>query len=307
MHLLALYCLTPWALHPSTLDLMDAVLLRWATGERLSAEQIGAAIGDAPALNAARVQRTAAASGGGVQVIPVYGVLAHRAHQVANSSQPLTSVESLANAVRAARDNPDVGQIVLDVDSPGGSAFGVQELSDVIFETRQVKPVTAVVNSMAASGGYWIASQASEIVVTPSGMVGSIGVITSHIDASAAYAARGLVKTHITAGKYKAEGADTGPLDEDARASLQGMVDKFYAAFTGAVKRGRGAPLEAVRGPAFGEGRMKLAKDAVDSGMADRIGTLDETLARLQRTRRGASARGITSAQAAIDISILEA
>ena len=317
LRLFTTFCMTPWALDQVTLDVLGSVLLRWSSGERFTPEQVHAAVGDAPQLAARRAERAVAAGGGAVQVIPVYGVLAHRIHQVGNTSQPLTSVERLSQQVRAAQADPAVSNIVLDVDSPGGSAFGVQELGDVIHEAAQIKPVTAVVNSMAASGGYWIASQATEIVITPSGMGGGIGVITSHIDASAAYEKLGVKKTFITAGKYKAEGNDTGPLSEEARESVQDMVDKFYGAFVKAVARGRNVGVDVVRGPAFGEGRVKLAKEAVESGMADRIDTLDNTISRLAKGRGrsgGATAHlqtlhrrtGMTARLADIEISLLE-
>lgn len=300
--LTAFYC-TPWALDPATLDVLTGVVERWSIGTRLSAAEIRAAVGDAPELAAQRRESAAAAGGGAVAVIPVYGVLAHRIHEVDNTSKPLTSTERLANQVRQAAADPQVGTIVLDIDSPGGSAFGVQELGETIFEARKSKHIVAQVNNTAASGGYWIASQATEIVVTPSGMVGSIGVIVPHTDASAAYEKLGVKREYITYGKYKAEGNDTGPLDDDARAYLQGMVNVFGESFTKAVARGRNLPVATVRGEAFGEGRMRLAKDAVSAGMADSIGTLEETIARVAKPRRG----GMSAQQASMQIRTLEA
>ena len=83
----------------------------------------------------------------------------------------------MAAQIRAVAADPEVGTIVMDVDSPGGSVFGVQELADTLYDVREHsgKRLVAVANNMAASGGYWIASQAHELVVTPSGMGGSIG------------------------------------------------------------------------------------------------------------------------------------
>jgi signal peptide peptidase SppA len=295
---------TPWALDPATLDLMAQLLERWLGGVRLSPAEIHAAVGDAPEAAAQRRQAAAAAGEGLIGVVPVYGVLAHRAYAVDQTSRPLTSTERLAGLVRGYAQDQAVESILLDIDSPGGSVFGVQELGEAIASVRGSKPIVAVANSMAASGAYWVASQADEIVVTPSGMVGSVGVIVPHADLSAAYEKAGIKKTFITAGKYKAEGADTGPLDDEARASLQKMVDDYYAQFTKAIAKGRGVPIETVRGEAFGQGRMKLAKDAVASGMANSIGTFEETIARLSRKRRGP---GMTGARAAHEIRILEA
>lgn len=305
LRILAAFYNTPWALDPVTLGVMAGLLDRWAMGVRLGPAEIAAAVGDAPEVAAARRDAAAQASRGAVAVIPVYGVLAHRAYAVDQTSRPLTSVERLGNMVKAAAADPDVGSIVLDIDSPGGSVFGVQELADTLAGVRGSKPIIAVANSMAASGAYWIASQADEIVVTPSGMVGSIGVIVPHRDMSGAYEKAGVKVSYITAGKYKAEGNDSGPLDEEARAAVQSMVDGYYAAFTKAVAKGRGVSVDQVRGEAFGQGRVKLAKDAVASGMATSIGTLDDTIARMARTRR--TSGGMSAAHAARQIQILEA
>lgn len=305
LHLLATFRSMPWAVEPAVMQLMCSVVDRWASGVRLSAEDIAAAIGDSPEAAAQRRSHAAGMSGRGVQVVPVYGILAHRAYAVQNTSKPLTSTEALAQQFRAAAADPEVGTIVMDIDSPGGSVFGVQELADTLASIRgSGKRLVAVANNTAASGAYWIASQADEVVITPSGMVGSIGVIVPHQDASAMKERIGVKQEFITYGKYKAEGHDSGPLTDEHRAHLQSMVDSYGAAFTKAVAKGRGLPVETVRGPAFGEGRMRLAKEAVSAGMADSIGTLEQTIERLARARPAVGMRASTADR---DIQILEA
>lgn len=307
LHLLTAFYAQPWALEPGVFASVEHILLRWAAGTRLGADEIAVAIGDAPEAAAARRSAAQAASGRGVAVVPVYGVLAHRAYAVANTSRPLTSTEALAAQIRAVAADPEVGTIIMDVDSPGGSVFGVQELADTLYDVREHsgKRLVAVANNMAASGGYWIASQAHELVVTPSGMVGSIGVIVPHQDASAMRERVGVKTEYITAGKYKAEGYQDGPLTDEHRAHLQSQVDAYYNAFTKSVARGRGLDVGAVRGEAFGEGRMRLAADAKANGMADRVGTLEDTIARYVRAP---AARAPMRAELADrDIQILEA
>jgi len=309
LHLLSAFYTTPWALEPGVFASVEHILLRWAAGTRLGADEITAAIGDAPEAAAARAASVRAASGRGVAVVPVYGVLAHRAYAVANSSRPLTSTEALAAQMRAAAADPEIGTIVMDVDSPGGSVFGVQELADTLFDIRENsgKRLVAVANNMAASGGYWIASQAHELVVTPSGMVGSIGVIVPHQDASAMRERVGVKTEYITAGKYKAEGYNDGPLTDEHRAHLQSQVDAYYTQFTKAIARGRGVDASTVRGEAFGEGRMRLAADAKGNGMADRVATLDETISRYVRTGAPRGAGRLHAQMADRDIQIMEA
>jgi len=228
----------------------------------------------------------------GVAVLPVHGLLTHRSYEVANASGGgMVATEDLAAAFRQASANPQVGTIVLDVDSPGGHVQGVQEFADVI--AAETKPVVAVVNSMAASGAYWIASQADEIVVTPSGEVGAIGVYRIHEDISEMLAKDGVKPTIISAGKFKVEGNPFQPLSDEARAAMQARVDEMYSNFTKAVARGRGATPSAVRS-GFGQGHVVGAKEAVESGMADRVATLEETVERLagggRVKKRGAAA-----------------
>jgi ClpP class serine protease len=129
-------------------------------------------------------------------------------------------------------------------------------------------------------------------VVIPSGEVGSIGVFCAHEDISKAAEQAGVKVSLISAGKYKTEGNEFEPLSDDARADLQSKVDAFYGMFIKAVGRGRRASQENVRN-GFGQGRMVLAADAVKEGMADRVATMDDTLARL------GGATGSTSQMAA--------
>lgn len=306
LHILAEFYRTPWALDPGVYATIESVLARWADGTRLSAEQIAAAVGPAPAAVAARREQAAAAGAGMVAVVPIYGVLTHRAVDAEASSTPLASTERLARDIRAAVADPEIRAVVLDINSPGGSVFGVQELGDIIYGLRGTKPITAVANASAASGAYWLAAQADEIVVTPSGMVGSVGVIMQHINAAEAYKQKGLEKTYITSGKFKAEGNDAGPLDEDARSYMQAMADTYYAAFTKAVARGLGQPIDAVRGEAFGQGRMKAAREAVASGMAHRVATFEDVVAQHLSAKRPARS-GLSADAARAQISVLQA
>lgn len=150
----------------------------------------------------------------------------------------------------------------------------------------------AIANHLAASAAYWIGSAADELVVTPSGEVGAIGVFAAHEDISKSLEMEGIAISLISAGKYKTEGNPYEPLSDEARAAIQAEVDGYYDMFVKAVARNRGVKPADVRG-GFGEGRVVRAQQAVSLGMADRIATLDETIERLQRgsaRKPGASA-----------------
>jgi signal peptide peptidase SppA len=173
-----------------------------------------------------------------------------------------------------------VGTILLDIDSPGGSVAGLAEVAAEILAARDSRKVIAVADSLAASAAYWLGSQASEFIVTPSGQVGSIGIITTHEDVSGMMESAGVKITAITAGKYKGEGSPFAPLNEEAIAALQKRVDDYYGMFVNAVAKGRNVTAEAVRS-GFGEGRVVGAKEAVKLGMADRVATIDNVLSKL--------------------------
>lgn len=267
---------TPWAILPEKLHAIMAVLLRHEAGIKLSAEEIAAV---------AKPGRPSAISGG-IQILPLFGTIVPRGNLLIETSGG-TSAEAWGRAFRQAVADPNIGAIVIDTDSPGGAVQGIDELANDIFKARGTKPIVAVANHLAASAAYWIATAADEFVVAPSGEVGSIGVFAAHEDVSEALTKEGVKINLISAGKYKTEGNPYEPLSEESRASIQKRVDEYYNMFTAAVARNRGVSVNEVRG-GFGEGRVVGAKEAVSLGMADRIGTLDETIARLQKRAKGA-------------------
>lgn len=267
----------PWALRRETLDALVNVLCVRGAGASMSPTEVQAAITARHAAAAAREPKPT--SPGAVGILPIYGVIAHRLDMMSEMSGGV-STDRVAREFDAQMADPNVVAIVLDIDSPGGSVGGVAELADRIHAARGTKPIVAVANTLAASAAYWLAAQADEVVATPSALVGSIGVYGVHFDISKAMEMEGVVPTIISAGKYKVEGSELSPLTDEARAAEQSLVDEFYGMFTKAVARGRGVSATAVRG-GFGEGRVVPAGQAVSLGMADRVATLEETVARL--------------------------
>lgn len=181
---------------------------------------------------------------------------------------------------REAVADESVGAIVLNIDSPGGLVDLVPETAAEVRDARGTKPIIAVANTLAASAAYYIASAADEVVVTPSGEVGSIGVMLRHEDLSRRAEMLGVKPTLIFAGKHKTEGNPYEPLSDAAKETMQAAVDTIKAEFDAAVAEGRGVTPEIVR-EKFGEGRTMLAADAVKAGLADSVATLDETINRL--------------------------
>ena len=212
---------------------------------------------------------------GSVAVIPLQGMITPRGSKLMQMLYGVVGgLEAFRAQFREAMADDSVSAIVIDVDSPGGLVDMVPETAAEVLDARGSKPIVAVANTLAASAAYWIASQADELVVTPSGQVGSIGVFTVHEDISRMADMMGVKTTIISAGQYKGEGNPFEPLSKSAITALQDQVDEIYGMFTAAVASGRGVAQEAVAA-GYGEGRCLLADRALQVGMVDRIDTLE--------------------------------
>ena len=156
-------------------------------------------------MAAARSRASRGSRSGYVAVIPIVGTISHRIQPMQETSGGISVLE-IQREFRTMMAEPSVSTILLEIDSPGGAVPGIPELADEIFAARSKKRIVAVANSMSASAAYWLASAAGEVVVTPSGEVGSIGVYAMHLDESVALEAAGLKPTFISAGKFKTNG-----------------------------------------------------------------------------------------------------
>jgi signal peptide peptidase SppA len=259
--------LHPWALTRAMTDVVVSVLSRRLTMNALEAESFEPR---APG----RKQRT-----GGVAVLPIHGVIAPRMNALSEISGGAT-YEQASQALAEVMANPEVSTIVLDIDSPGGSVMGATEFAREVMKARTKKTIIAQANYEMCSAAYWIGACATEIVASPSSMVGSIGVYSIHEDLSAALEQAGVKLTYLSAGKFKVDGNEAEALSDTARARLQAIVDGAYATFVGDVALGRGISVDKVQSR-YGEGSVLNATEAKAAKMIDRIATLDETLARV--------------------------
>jgi signal peptide peptidase SppA len=288
--LISLAMRTPWALEPSKLAVIADLLRFRASGGRLSAEEIQARIGDAPE------QPRPSTKDGLIAVIPIFGVITHRANSF-DAMSGGTSAELLGKYIRKAVNDDSVKAILLDISSPGGEVSGIPELAAEIAAAAKVKTVVASSNALAASAAYWLGSQATEFVITPSGYVGSIGVYLLTEDLSEHLAKEGIKINAISAGDNKLEGAPWEPMSDETRAFLQTRVDGVYAEFVRAVASGRSVSKATVEAD-FGQGRVFNAKEALKRGMVDAIETMDGTIARLvKKAPKGYRSRTAASAE----------
>ncbi|MDN5347003.1 MAG: protease [Clostridia bacterium] len=184
---------------------------------------------------------------------------------------PAAGSQAIIEQLREARRDPNVKAVVLRLDTPGGSAPAAQEISVEVQRLRRAgKKVVASMGDAAASGGYWIASQADRIVANPATLTGSIGVIMQLINMQELYRKLGLASEVIKSGPHKDMGSPTRPLTGEEREILQGMVDDIYQQFLQVVAEGRGLPLEKVR--QLADGRIYTGRQAKELGLVDELG-----------------------------------
>jgi len=260
----------PWALTDEARIVVADVLARRIAGEHASDDDIAAAVAQ---------RRPPTTATGGVAVIPVHGMIAPRANLLSDISGGAT-FEGLSETLSAAvASRPRA--IVLDINSPGGNVAGAHEFAREVLAARAQVPIVAQSNHLMGSAAYWIGSAATEIVASPSSLVGGIGVYTLYADISAALERRGVKHTLIAGGgEYKGEGADGGPLSDAALAHRKSVVEGFATQFLADVAAGRGVDAAIVR-DTFGKGRVLRAPDALQAGMVNRIATLHDTITRL--------------------------
>lgn len=209
---------------------------------------------------------------GGVGIIPIHGLLVNR---LSWGWSFITGYNFIRQQIEAVKVDEDVEIAVLDVNSPGGTVAGCQETGEAIRQLAAVKPVIAVVDSTCYSAAYWLASQATKVIITPSGGAGSIGAYRMHVNMGAMLKKEGVDVRFIYSGKYKVEGNPYEALSDETKAKWQAAVDKTRQLFAETVARGRGIEVDAVLAT---EADCFDADDALALGLVDAIASPSEAL-----------------------------
>lgn len=212
-------------------------------------------------------------SDSGLLTIPVRGVLLNA---FTYASPWATGYQYVRRAFDRGIADPQVKGIAMVYDSPGGDVRGCFDLTDHMYENRGEKPVRAYANEHAFSAAYALASAADEITLPRTGGVGSIGVMTMHIDQSQMLENMGLKITLVQFGKYKTEGHSSQPLSEEALGRIQERINATGEIFVAAVARNRGIKPKAVRAT---EALCYGADEATSNGLADTVGSIDDEIA----------------------------
>jgi signal peptide peptidase SppA len=212
-----------------------------------------------------------------IVIIPIRGVLDKRPF-----FSDETGLIDVKRNVRAAAQDEAVKGILLSIDSPGGSVDGLGEAADEIFMARQIKPVFAYVDGMAASAAYWLASQATMIFSGPHHRVGSIGVYTVLVDDSKWAEDMGAKFHLVTTGEHKGVGTRGQEITDAQLEHLQDIVNTYYGFFLEAIERGRSMSREQLL--PLADGRIFIGQQGVDNGLVDGIQSFEKTLTDLARS-----------------------
>ena len=222
-------------------------------------------------------EQRAVATSKGVAVIPIVGSMSHRATGI-EAMSGMTSYSTLQKQFDAAFNDPNVGSILMDIDSPGGSVAGAFDFRDYLMSKKGTKPVYALARDAMCSAAYLIGSTADKVYATQTARVGSIGVVAMHTDASGKMEKEGLKPTFISAGKFKTAGNPYEKLEGEKLKYLQDSVDESYDMFINAVADARGIDKKVIRDT---EARVYGGKKAVEIGLADGIRTYESVIAEM--------------------------
>ncbi len=243
----------PWAITESALQ----TILEIAARENESPQAVAAKLGRNLQNTYSVVERE------GVAIIPVTGPLFRYAN-LFTAISGASSYELIARDFNVALENPQIKGIILDIDSPGGEVNGVSELSNMVYTARGKKPVMAYASGDAASGAYWIASAADEIVVSDTSALGSIGVVGMYRGKS------GKQGEGVEIVSSQSPHKRLDPQTDEGRARLQARIDSMADVFIGAIARNRDVAGEIVQ-THYGGGDVMIGARAVQAGRQHRI------------------------------------
>ena len=186
-------------------------------------------------------------------------------------------------AIEALVDDPSVAAVMVHIDSPGGTTFGSEALYRGLLKVGEVKPVVAVMNQLAASGGYMTALAADYIVARESTITGSIGVVLEATNFVGLMEKLGIENDTITSGPLKAQPNPLSRLSPEARAATRQVVDDIHVMFVSMVVERRGmSESEAQR---LADGRIYTGAMAKENGLIDAIGGEEVAIAWLEVAR----------------------
>lgn len=193
----------------------------------------------------------------------------------------MTGYPEIRDALISAAQDPSVEHILLDVDSGGGAVSGVEDTAKLIRTVNSIKPVTAYCDGTMCSAAYWLASAAGSVYSGKTAVVGSIGVLSTHMERSEQLKMNGIGATVVRAGKYKALANGIEKLTPDGKKQIQQVVDAAYNVFLESVASMRGKSVAYVD-ENMAQGREFVGQGAVDVGLTDGVTSFDKLLSSIR-------------------------
>jgi protease IV len=238
-----------------------------------------------PSFREVIVQRGVRGSGDKIAVIMMRGLI--------SSSLPgsvgETMVEDMRLALQQARDDDHVRAVVLEIDSPGGEVTASDAIYNWVVKTRAKKPVVVYMDSLAASGGYYVACGGKYLMANETTITGSIGVIIQTLNYEQLFNKVGLASVVFKSGKFKDILSGTRQITPEERELIQSFVMKTYDKFLGIVARERNLPADGLRN-SVADGRILSGKDALDNKLIDGTGQIEDAYAKARELGRAPGA-----------------
>ena len=215
---------------------------------------------------------------GKIVLVDLAGVLAEEPIFTLESRPQVPLLARVREELEKAGADPAVRAIVLRINSPGGTITASDVLYHEIstFKARRKIPVVAALMDVGASGGYYVALAADQIVAHPTTITGSIGVLMLTVNASGLLEKIGVSASYVKSGGLKDMGSPFRTLTPEERALFQELIDRFYGRFVDLVAQER--RIDEARVRAFADGRVYTAGEAQSLGLIDRIGYLEDAV-----------------------------
>lgn len=257
----------------------EASLKASLTAEEAAVQQMAAGL--APQKSGEEEAPRLLTTDGGLAVVAIKGPL-NNEEGFWNELFGMTGYPEIRDALLAAAGDASTKVIVLDIDSGGGAVSGVSDVAQLIRTVNDhIKPVIAYTDGTMASAAYWLGSSAGEVHAGRTAMVGSIGVIATHMERSAALKEAGIGVTVVRAGKYKALANSVEPLTKEGRAQIQQAVDASYQVFVEHVAAMRGVSY-AVADEKMAQGQEFIGEQAVSAGLIDSVTSFDAVISQVK-------------------------
>ncbi|MDO4703467.1 signal peptide peptidase SppA [Tannerella sp.] len=184
--------------------------------------------------------------------------------------------EKLNDDLKKLADNEDVKAVVLRINSPGGSAYTSEQIWKQVYELKKKKPVVVSMGSVAASGGYYIASGASKIIAEPNTLTGSIGIFGMFPNTAGLFNKLSLTTDVVKTNKYADFGDPSRPMTNDEKALIQGFIERGYDTFLTRCAEGRGVSKADI--DSIGQGRVWTGEQALKIGLIDELGGIERAV-----------------------------